>query len=106
MSKPYLTCYACDREFEADDEEPHPSCNEDIRGRLRLTCPCGNAFLECIICGGFVQPEMDVDVDIVAEHTTHETCAENVDEDTIDTLEQLGVTPVPDEFLNELKTRV
>lgn len=106
MPDSWLTCHACDREFDASDDEPHPRSNDDITGQMTLFCPCGAMFVECLPCGNFVQPDAGDESTRVAGYATHKACVSGADDDTIENLEELGVTPVPDEFIEALKEEI
>lgn len=97
-----LHCQNCDREWHINADELHARPLPD--GRVDLTCPCGNRFAECFVCGNFVQPGGPNSID-VAGYPTHERCVENADEETIKTLESLGVTEPPVEFIAAIEAR-
>lgn len=99
--EPWLTCSACDREFEPSSSElAHRDTIQE--GRLEMTCPCGNLFIECMVCGAFVQPGAEDNWTRVAGYATHDPCSKNADADTIRTLEEMEVTNVPPEFIEDL----
>lgn len=99
--EPWLTCTACDREFEPSSSELR---HRDTVGeeRLEMTCPCGNLFVECMVCGNFVQPGAKDDWVRVAGYATHDVCADRGDDDTRETLKACEVTNIPDEFIEGL----
>lgn len=54
-----LTCDECGKTYPPGVSGYKLPGRDKPDGRMELTCECGAVFVECPICGGFIQPGND-----------------------------------------------